>query len=130
MTASITSIHPKKKQLNIQPEIAEVALIDPQSRISEIKLIARNTHQKVIAQAKHITRASVGDSILVQHTLQGWIVIAQLSKPKDTPAAHITDNNGHVKVKGAKSVTLSTKIGTIEVLEDGKILLDETEIIN
>jgi len=128
MTASVTSLKPNRAQLNAQPEIATVVAIDPQGRVEQINLLARNLQQDVLAQAKHITRATIGDSVLVQHTLQGWIVIAQLAGNDDSPAALMTDHDGHVKVNGAKSVTLSTEKGTIEVHNDGKIVLNATEL--
>jgi|GEM_PF-1010223 len=128
MTVSLTSIPLKKTQLTDQPEIAEVISVDQKSKINKINLVAKNIHHTVITQAKHITRAAIGDTILVQNTLQGWIVIAQLANQNDIPAAHITDNEGHIQVKGAKSVTLTTKKGTIEVHENGKIILDATEL--
>lgn len=129
---SAQSVAPLNMQVNIQnntqPEIAEVASIDNKNRISEIQCINNNTRQKIIAQAQHITPASIGDSIVVQQTQQGWIVIAQLADENSSPTAHITDNNGHVKVTAAKSVTLATQKGTIEVHENGTIVLDATEL--
>jgi len=137
MTASVTSISSSTSanastgsgtQINTQPELATVHSVDPLGRIESVVLIARDTNQPVIAQAKHITCATENDSVLVQHTLQGLIVIALLASKDDAPAAYLSDRNGHVNVSGAKSVTLSTAKGTIEVHENGKIILDATEL--
>lgn len=138
MSATVTSIDPKKMPFNSQAEVATVASIDEQGRIIQVNLITETkgndfvnqtvTNQVVTSQAKHISRAVINDSVLVQNTAQGLIVIAQLASPTDSPSAHITDTNGHVNVKGAKSVTLSTNKGTIEVHDDGTIVLDATEL--
>lgn len=135
MTASVTSISTSanasqvsETQINTQPELATVLSVDSLGRIESVALTARDTKQQIIAQAKHITCATENDSVLVQHTLQGLIVIALLASKDDSPAAYLSDRNGHVNVRGAKSVTLSTARGTIEVHENGKIVLDATEL--
>ncbi|MCJ8321133.1 MAG: hypothetical protein MJK12_15950, partial [Colwellia sp.] len=109
-------------------ELATVASVDAQGRVEQVKLLAANTPVTVSSQAKHITCAAVEDTVMVQNTRQGLIVIAQLAKPSDSPSAHITDNNGHVIVKGAKSVTLSTRKGSIEVYDDGRIVLEASQL--
>ena len=113
---------------NMQPELAKVVSVDPCGRVNQASLLENNCIHQVTAQAQHITCAAINDTVLVQQTSQGWMVIAQLANSNDSPAAHITDHQGHVKVKGAKSVTLSTSKGAIEVHEDGKIILDGAEI--
>lgn len=128
MTASVSSINANNQKFTAQPELATVALVDAQGRIEQVSLLADNTTHNVSGQAKHITCAVNHDAVLVQNTAQGLIVIAQLAKPTDSPSAHITDTNGHVIVKGAKSVSLSTAKGAIEVYDDGRIVLDATEI--
>lgn len=133
MTASVSLINTNKTNsnntpYNVQPELATVTSVDTQGRIVQVDLLAVNTEKNISGQAKHITCATDHDTVLVQSTAQGWIVIAQLACPTDSPSAHITDTNGHVKVKGAKSVSLSTSQGSIEVFDDGRIVLEATEL--
>ncbi len=128
MTASVTSIATHNHQQPAQPELASVASVDAQGRVEQVTLLTTDNVQEISGQAKHISFAAIGDTVLVQNTAQGLIIIAQLAKPSDSPSAHISDNNGHVNVKGAKSVTLSTRKGSIEVFDDGTIVLDATEL--
>ncbi|MBU2894387.1 hypothetical protein KO495_13815 [Colwellia sp. D2M02] len=132
MSASVTSIAPKANMSDFQPQMAKVTAIDEQGRIEKIALLTQNAQQldnyAVCSQAKHIARATIDDTVLAQNTHQGWVVIAQLASPTDSPSACITDTNGHVNIKGAKSVSLSTSKGTIEVHNDGRIVIDATEL--
>jgi len=128
MTASVTPIGPKQITNATQPEIATVVSVDQQGRIERISLLVQGSEQAIVNQAKQITPAAIGETVLAQYSAQGWLVLAQLAEPSDSPSAHITDSNGHVKITGAKSVSLLTAKGTIEVHQDGKIILDATEL--
>ena len=136
MSASISLLATKDASSNAsaetnkssQPEMAIVSSLDSLSRVKSINLMANGSKQFVSAQAKHIAKSAVGELVLVQQTAQGWVVTAQLAGENDAPAAHISDKNGHVRVEGAKSVTLSTAKGSIEVHENGNIVLEAAEI--
>ncbi|GAA0820375.1 hypothetical protein GCM10009111_25700 [Colwellia asteriadis] len=128
MTASVTPIRAKKTKITAQPELALVVSVDTQGKIEQVQLSTQGTTKTVSGQAKHISCAAHNDMVLVLNTGQGLMVIALIAKPSDSPAAHISDNNGHVTIKGAKSVSLSTEKGSIEVYQDGRIVLDATEV--
>lgn len=128
MSAAITKINTNVVIKNTQPELALVEELDSYGKITKVCLYDNETVSSTIGQAKSLSRVNLGDTVLVQNTRQGIVVIAQLALKEDYPAAQITDNQGHIKVINAKSVTLSTQRGTIEVHQDGKIVLDATEL--
>ncbi|WP_199611915.1 hypothetical protein [Flocculibacter collagenilyticus] len=106
------------------PEMAEVVSIDQKGRILAVRWLELYEIIGVVAQAKHISKAEVGDHVLVQNTKQGVIVTCLLATQSEPPAANIKDNDGHIQITAAKSVTISTKKGSIEVNQDGQIYLD------
>lgn len=128
MTASISALSPSSVVDNNQPEIAIVSEVDTQGRISRIRLLESDIEMPLSSQAQHISKANCQDSVVVMNTKQGWIAVALLATRNTPPAANIRDNNGHIVVKGDKSVTLSTAKGTVEVHENGSIILDGCEI--
>ncbi len=141
MTASITSLAAEQNQraqrrelgkpegsIQAQPRLAIVAQVDPLGRIKAVLFDQQTQPVEVVAQAQHITPTKADDSVLVQHTSHGWVVLAVMAGADESPAAVVTNNKGHVQVKGAKSVTLMTAKGCIEVHQDGQIVLDATEL--
>ncbi|QBG34906.1 hypothetical protein [Litorilituus sediminis] len=128
MTAIISAFSPSSKVDDNQVEIAVVSAVDTQGRISRIRLSDSDIETPLSGQAQHIAKANCQDSVVVMNSKQGWIAIALLATDNTPPAANIRDNDGHIVVKGEKSVTLSTAKGTVEVHENGSIILDACEI--
>ncbi|WP_448565339.1 hypothetical protein [Thalassotalea ganghwensis] len=128
MTASINTIKATHFAQSTAPELANVDEIDSAGRIKSVNLQDYQTKQPIIGQARHVTTSTQGELVLVQYTKQGWVVIAQLAEQNSFPAAYISDSNGHVQISGAKSVSLTTEKGSVEIHQNGRIVLDGSEV--
>ncbi|REL26647.1 hypothetical protein DXX93_08685 [Thalassotalea euphylliae] len=128
MSASISLLSNSETTTNL-PEIASVHSTDEFGRIASIILLTSDSLQAVSAQAKHIVPGIEGELVVVLNTRQGWVVVSQLADKSDAPAARVINHNGHVRIEGAKSVSLSTAKGSIEVFDDGNIVLEGTQVV-
>lgn len=77
----------------------------------------------VYGQLSHVTAVTVNDSVLVQHTQSGPIIIGVISKPADKPAATIQSDNDHITIPHAKSFKLECEHAIIEISPSGSINL-------
>ena len=120
MNAKVKSI------FNHDQQLAPVSKVDEFGRVKGVTV--NNDEQSVVAQAAHITPCQVGDTVLLTHTGQGFIVTGLLANEDQAPAAFIQNSQGHIVIEAQQSISLQTAKGTIEVFADGTIVLEGRDI--
>ena len=120
MNAKVKSI------FNHDQQLAPVSKVDEFGRVKGVTV--NNDEQSVVAQAAHITPCQVGDTVLLTHTPQGFIVTGLLANEDQAPAALIKNSQGHITIEAQQSISLQTAKGTIEVFADGTIVLEGRDI--
>jgi hypothetical protein len=106
------------------PELAMVTAVNDLGQIIQVNIIDSNENQAITAQAKHLSKAKQGDTVVIQNTRQGLIVTCLLALNTDAPAAYIVDENGHIHIKGEQGIHLTTDKGSFVVRGNGNISLE------
>ncbi|MFC3032149.1 hypothetical protein ACFOEE_06430 [Pseudoalteromonas fenneropenaei] len=124
MTAQLLSFFTQTSALVVQ-----VSKVDELGRVIQVSLNqGQHTEVAVIGQLDSVSACQVNDPVIVWHTNAGCVVMGKLLTANEAPAVLPRDVQGQVLLNASKAISLSCGKSQIELLADGSLRLEGTEI--
>jgi len=82
----------------------------------------------VYAHLDHVPHLHGGDTVCYLPSEAGAVVVGRLRRSAESPAARLTEEEGHLEIGARQSITLRTGSSRIELTSDGHLRIDGRDI--
>ena len=125
MSGKIRQLH-KNRPASDQPEIATV--VKAENGAALLVALGAGEPQQVAGHRHDVPALREGDQVLIRHSGSGAVILERLRGNNDPPAPLIRMEDGKLVIEAAQGICLACGDSRIELLKDGQILINGSEI--